>query len=622
MATSSLEIIVGLKDRASGPLSGLRRTLAGVGQVVGGILGAQAIGGIVNGLKSMGSEALTAISSYERLSASMTSLVARELRAADATLSMEEALAQAGSKAKDLVKWVEQLAIKSPFDQEGVANAMRTALAYGFTTEEAQRLTQASIDFVAATGGTSAQMDQIALALGQMKAKGKLAGQEILQLTNAGVGVRAILEKMGYSLDDVSKGLVKSDDFLNAFITTMESDFGGAAERQSNTWAGLINTFQDVKAIGLREFFGGVFEAVQPLVASFSAWLQGPGMERLRGWGEQAGMLATKFLNLFQVIADAGLGSPETSKALGWLLGPGITSKMQGLSMAFQPLFSSVKGLAAAFTESGPQIAKSIRDIWATIVGQFKSQGPAILKNMTSIVDSLTLLWKKHGDNIIAAVTTAIQWISTSLIGGVTFITGLIAGFLKILTGDWKSGWNAIKRSTEVFADGIMRLMGTSLEEVRRTWASNLEALVMIIVLLWDKVRNAGKKIVEGLKTGISSAWSGFVSWFQGKINSLVEMLKNTLGIHSPSSVFKDIGKNMMAGMAAGLKSNAVKPRTAMKNAIPELSQVSARSSGAFTIGTQNITVINGTDLDEIIEAIEVANARSMKGQSSFGYAG
>src|SRR3990172_5780546 len=203
MATSSLDIIIGLKDQASGPLSGLRRMLGGIGQVAGGILGAQAIGGLINGIKSLGAEALDAVASYERMGASMEALAARELRASDATLSMTDALKLAAPKAQELMKWVEQLAIKSPFDQEGVALALKTAMAYGFTIDQAKKLTEVTIDFVAATGGTSAQMNQIALALGQIQAKGKLSGQEILQLTNAGVGVNAILKGMGFTLKDV-----------------------------------------------------------------------------------------------------------------------------------------------------------------------------------------------------------------------------------------------------------------------------------------------------------------------------------------------------------------------------------------------------------------------------------
>lgn len=622
MATSSLEIVVGLRDQASGPLGGLRRALGGIGQIAGGILGAQAIGGIINGLRSMGTEALDAVASYERLTASMESLVARELRAADATLSMEEALAQAGPKAKDLVNWVEQLAIKSPFDQEGVATAMRTALAYGFTVENAQRLTKASIDFTAATGGTSQQMGQIALALGQMEAKGKLAGQEILQLTNAGVGVRGILDKMGFSLDDVSKGLVKSDEFFEAFVSTMEDDFGGAAERQSETWAGLVNTFGDLKKIGLRELFGGLFKAVQPVAATFAAWLQGDGLVKLKGWGESIGEFTGKVVNLFQAIADAGLSSPETSEALGWLLGPAMTGKLQELGTKFEPIISAIKNLISAFQESGPEISAAVAEIFSTIQSTIGTQGPGIVENFSSIINSIAELWRQHGTEIINVVSGIIQILSVVLIGGLQFLSGLVAGFLKGLTGDWDGGWALIVASTESFASAIMAMMGTTLEEVRATWQKNIEMLIIIVLLSWAKFFTAGKRIVDGIKSGISSQWSGIIAWLKGKIAELVAMVNKALLIRSPSGVFAEIGAQMMAGMAQGIQGSMGLPQMALAKGTPGAGSSSGASGRGLYIGSQNITIMNGSDIDEIMEAIKMANMQSMKTAGSFGYAG
>lgn len=615
MATSSLEIVVGLRDQASGPLGGLRRALGGIGQIAGGILGAQAISGVINGIKGMATEALDAVSSYERLGASMEALAAREMRAADDTLSMEDALKAAAPRAQELLKWVEQLAIKSPFDQEGVAQALKTAMAYGFTSEQAQKLTEVSIDFVAATGGTSEQMNSIALALGQMQAKGKVSGQELLQLTNAGVGVNAILEGMGFTLKDVEKGLVSSDAFFQAFTQTMEDDFGGAAERQSGTWAGLLSTLGDVKKIGLREFFGGVFKAVQPLVAKLAEWLQGPGLEQLRIWGERVGVLASKFVGFVQALMGGGIRG-----AMASFFPPELLARISGLIALLQPLWAAVQNLVAAFVESGPEIRAAAEEIWQGIQNAFSENGPVIIDNLTDIINSLAELWRDHGDQIIAIVSTAIQWIIQALVGGTTFLTGLVSGFLKGLTGDWDGAWNTIKRSTETFASGIMRLMGTTLEQVRQTWARNLEMLVAIVILLWQKMFNAGKNIVNGLKSGIQSQWASLVSWLKAQIAALVAMINAALKIRSPSGVFAEIGAQMMAGMAQGIQGAMGMPQLALAKATPGGVSGSGGGSGLY-IGSQNITIFNGSDMDEILETIQAANARSAR-VGSAGYAG
>jgi tape measure domain-containing protein len=286
-------------DKASGVTSGITGSLGKLGAALAAIATAGAVAFI-----ALGKQALDATAEYEKLTLTMETLVARELKAADSTLTMADALGQATPRAQELLKWIEKLAIQSPFDMEGVAVAFRTALAYGFTSDEAQRLTQNMIDFAAGTGQTTAVMNQAALALGQIRAKGKLAGQEILQLVNAGVPVNDILKEMGFTLDDVSAGLVSADAFLEAFNKTMEEDFGGAAARATNSWAGLLNSLGDIKKIGLRTLFADTFEVLQPLVATFAEWLQGEGLVKLEKMGEAMGKFTQNVIDALMGLKD------------------------------------------------------------------------------------------------------------------------------------------------------------------------------------------------------------------------------------------------------------------------------------------------------------------------------
>lgn len=230
----------------------------------------RAIGGFVNQART----ALDVVSSHEKLTMSMNSLVAKEKMVAGEADNMTDALALAAPRAEELLGWVQQLAIASPFDQQGVAMAFRTALAYGFTSSEAQRLTAATIDFTTATGASGHVMDSMALALGQIKAKGKLAGQEMLQLVNTGMNVNKILEEMGYTSDDVSKGLVSADEFIGKFTETLERDFGGAAQRSSETVGGLLNSLDDLQQMGMRAFFGPAMQAMLPHVSALAEKFQ------------------------------------------------------------------------------------------------------------------------------------------------------------------------------------------------------------------------------------------------------------------------------------------------------------------------------------------------------------
>ncbi|MDO4271540.1 MAG: tape measure protein [Candidatus Saccharibacteria bacterium] len=67
-----------------------------------------------------------------------------------------------------------------------------------------------------------------------------------------------------------------------------------------------------------------------------------------------------------------------------------------------------------------------------------------------------------------------------------------------------------------------------------------------------DKFKNVGNNIKDGLSEGIGNMGK----WLKDKFNGAVESIKNFLGIHSPSRLFKGIGSYMSQGMAIGFDGN------------------------------------------------------------------
>lgn len=243
----------------------------------------------------MGREALGSVGAYEALTMSMSSLVSKEIRGADATLSMDEAMEQATGRATELLAWIQQLAIASPFDQQGVALAFKTGLTYGFTSDQAQTLTETLVNFATATGQTGAVIQQLAFPLGQIRNTGKVLTQDLRQLTNAGVDVTGVLRGMGKDWADVTAGTVESNAFLEQFIKTMNDDFAGAGERSAETINGLLNSLGDLREIGLRNLFGPAIQAALPLLAQMTSNLQAmlPVLELV---GEKVGGFVTHLI--------------------------------------------------------------------------------------------------------------------------------------------------------------------------------------------------------------------------------------------------------------------------------------------------------------------------------------
>jgi len=268
-----LRIIVEGQDNASRPLGNVASSLQRIGEFAAGGLLARGIESVGRGIVGAGRQALSAYADFERLQLSLETLVAREELNTGAAETMNEALAASGEKTQELIKWVEDLAVLSPFNQKDIADSFRLTMAYGFTADEAQRLTTVMTDFAAGSGATGDVMNRIALALGQIKARGKLAGQEIMQLTEAGIPVRQILaEAFGVTtaqLEEMQRKGIDANRAIEAIVSSLERDFAGAAERQAGTFSGLISSLEDLREIGLRDFFGPMFQQAQPYLEAF-----------------------------------------------------------------------------------------------------------------------------------------------------------------------------------------------------------------------------------------------------------------------------------------------------------------------------------------------------------------
>lgn len=258
-------------------------------------------------LLNFAKQGFEAVRFLESLNFSFQALVARELTAADSTLSMGDAFRNAGERAGELVQFVDRLAQQATITRQSVADTVQLAQAYGFTSEEAERLTQILVDFAAATLRTPEQVNRIALALGQIQAKGKLAGEEVRQLTEAGIPVvQTLARAFDITTAEVvrlqERGLIPATDAVGALLGALETDFGGTAARAAtDTYTGLLNVLQNIVQIDLQKLFAGVFEEVRPLLQDLVELLQSREFQQsVRDFGEGLGSITEAFVALIR----------------------------------------------------------------------------------------------------------------------------------------------------------------------------------------------------------------------------------------------------------------------------------------------------------------------------------
>lgn len=100
----------------------------------------------------------------------------------NATMQMEVFTGSA-DKAKAAVEELQKFAVESPYKLTGVLDSATTMMLYGQSTEDAIRNTKLLGDVAA---GNTHKLELLALAMGQASALGRLQGQELRQMVNAG----------------------------------------------------------------------------------------------------------------------------------------------------------------------------------------------------------------------------------------------------------------------------------------------------------------------------------------------------------------------------------------------------------------------------------------------------
>lgn len=270
------------------------------------------------------------------------------------------------TQAKAKIRELQAFAAKTPFDFGQSAKGAQGLLAMGIEGEKLIPIMQATGDAVAAAGGDTETFLGILNAMGQIKTKGKLAGDELLQMSNRGIGAAKILqEELGVTQDQLSG--MDADKVIEALTRGFNKRFGGAMDAQSKTLKGSLSNLQDTAgqlAVSLGQLPAGPLTAlaqagsgllgvvqdlpqpVKDLIPIFGIGLAGAlGLTALQmGYSTyQAGRLAGENAKLLNASLKAGQAAEKQK-----LDEDADAAAMDGASSAANLLTGRLNPLAAA----------------------------------------------------------------------------------------------------------------------------------------------------------------------------------------------------------------------------------------------------------------------------------
>ena len=142
---------------------------------------------------------------------------------------------------------------RTPFETAGINAAAQRLLGFKFTGEETLEIISTLGDAISGIGATEADVNELAIAFGKIRAQTRLTRENLEAFTVRGIDVFGILaEELGVSNEElfqqITAGALEAERFIPVILAGIQRDFEGAAEEQSKTFAGQLSTIKDVAA--------------------------------------------------------------------------------------------------------------------------------------------------------------------------------------------------------------------------------------------------------------------------------------------------------------------------------------------------------------------------------------
>lgn len=222
-----------------------------------------------------------------------------------------------------------------------------------------------------------------------------------------------------------------------------------------------------------------------------------------------------------------------------------------------------------AITQLTIGLAKALPDLIPKALAAVMTIVEGLLDNIDLIIDAGIQLIIGLAEGLINAIPKLIDKIPV-------IIEKLINAIINNLPKIVQAGITLIIKLAEGLIKAIPQLVG-KIPQI-------ISSLVNGFKQHMSNMTDVGKNIVEGIWQGIRNA----KDWMMGKVKEfakgILDGIKNSLGIHSPSTLFRDeVGKFMAQGVGVGFENEMGNVSEIMQNAIPTEFDVNSTLTGVQT---------------------------------------
>lgn len=183
---------------------------------------------------------------------------------------------------------------------------------------------------------------------------------------------------------------------------------------------------------------------------------------------------------------------------------------------------------------------------------------------INSIGEWFSSLPEKIGYALGFAVGKIGEWVGNMVTTVTTEVPKIVSSVVKFFEELPGNIWTAILKTLDTISKWRERMIAFVVIEVPKI----ISSIVSEFKKLPGELRKLGKFIWDGLINGLKDAWSTVTNGIKGFTDGFINGFKDALGIHSPSTVFYEIGGYIDQGLANGITSAIPYVATAMQGVV------------------------------------------------------
>ncbi len=299
--------------------------------------------------------------------------------------------------------------------------------------------------------------------------------------------------------------------------------------------------------------------AAMEIVASLASGLGGMLPTLIPSVVETVMLIAETLIENLPLVIDAGMQLVSG-------LADGIIGAVPVLIGQLPELVDQILGF---LSESLPTFLEQGATLLTTIGEGLMGAIPMLVEMLPEIITSICGFVTENLPTILEQGVQILTTLATGIIGAlpelISQIPAIITGIVGTLTENFPSIVSTGVTLLLELGAGIISAIPQLVAQLPAIGAAILGALGEIPGM----VLGVGKSIVEGLWSGISSMASWVKEKVTGFASGIVDGIKGFLGIHSPSTVFAEIGDNMALGLGKGFDESMKDVTEDIKGAIP-----------------------------------------------------